>query len=245
MEIDEKVIVSSTGALALSKVPDHLVVVGGGVIGLEMGSVWKRLGAKVTVVEYLDTILGTMDNDVSKQFQRILAEAGHGVQTRLKSHRCRKRPERARKSRSNRSRAAMPQTIEADIVLVATGRRAYTDGLGLEALGVEMERGKVKTDGHWQTNIKGIYAIGDVIDGPMLAHKAEDEGHARRRGSGRAGGPCELQCHSGRGLHPAGSCFRWGNRRRTESCRYQICLGQVSLHGQWPRAGDEARPTGL
>ena len=177
LEIDEKVIVSSTGALELSKVPGHLVVVGGGVIGLEMGSVWKRLGAKVTVVEYLDTILGTMDNDVSKQFQRILAKQGMDFKLGSKVTDVKKSGKGA-KVTFEPVKGGDPETIDADIVLVATGRRAYTDGLGLEALGVEIERGKIRTDGHYQTNVKGIYAIGDVIDGPMLAHKAEDEGHA-------------------------------------------------------------------
>lgn len=177
LEIDEKVIVSSTGALDLSKVPNHLVVVGGGVIGLEMGSVWMRLGAKVTVVEYLDTILGSMDNDVSKQFQRILKKQGMEFKLGSKVTDVRKAGKGA-KVTFEPVKGGEAETLDADIVLVATGRRAYTDGLGLEALGVETERGKVKTDGHWQTNVKGIYAIGDVIDGPMLAHKAEDEGHA-------------------------------------------------------------------
>ena len=177
VKIDEKTIVSSTGALLLSKVPEHLVVVGGGVIGLEMGSVWMRLGAKVTVVEYLDTILGSMDNDVSKQFQRILEKQGMAFKLGSKVTGVEKSKKGAAVT-FEPIKGGDAQSVEADIVLVATGRRPYTDNLGLEALGVEMERGKVKTDGHWQTNIKGIYAIGDVIDGPMLAHKAEDEGSA-------------------------------------------------------------------
>ena len=177
VKIDEKTIVSSTGALLLSKVPEHLVVVGGGVIGLEMGSVWMRLGAKVTVVEYLDTILGSMDNDVSKQFQRILEKQGMAFKLGSKVTGVEKSKKGATVT-FEPVKGGDAQSVEADIVLVATGRRPYTDNLGLEALGVEMERGKVKTDGHWQTNIKGIYAIGDVIDGPMLAHKAEDEGSA-------------------------------------------------------------------
>ncbi len=177
VKIDEKTIISSTGALLLSKIPEHLVVVGGGVIGLEMGSVWMRLGAKVTVVEYLDTILGSMDNDVSKQFQRILEKQGMAFKLGSKVTGVEKSKKGATVT-FEPVKGGDAQTIEADIVLVATGRKPYTDGLGLEALGVEMERGKVKTDAHWQTNIKGIYAIGDVIDGPMLAHKAEDEGSA-------------------------------------------------------------------
>lgn len=177
VDIDEKSIVSSTGALELTKVPKHLVVVGGGVIGLEMGSVWSRLGAKVTVVEFLDKILGPMDGDVSKTFQRMLVKQGFDFKLSSKVT-------GVEKSKNGASVTFEPvkggdaETIEADIVLISTGRRPYTDSLGMEAVGVEVERGKVKTDGHWQTNVKGIYAIGDVTEGPMLAHKAEDEGVA-------------------------------------------------------------------
>lgn len=176
VEIDEKSIVSSTGAIALSSVPKKMIVVGGGVIGLEMGSVWNRLGAEVTVVEYLDTILGGMDNDVSKQFQKILVK--QGMKFNLSS-----KVTAVEKTSKGASVSFEPvaggdtQTLEADIVLVATGRRPYTDNLGLEKAGVEVERGKVKTN-HWKTNVEGIWAIGDVTDGPMLAHKAEDEGVA-------------------------------------------------------------------
>jgi dihydrolipoamide dehydrogenase len=177
VKIDEKTIVSSTGALLLDTVPKHLVVVGGGVIGLEMGSVWMRLGAKVTVVEYLDTILGSMDDDVSKQFQKILTKQGMTFKLGSKVTGVEKSAKGA-KVTFEPVKGGDVESMEADIVLVATGRRPYTDSLGLDALGIEMERGKVKTDAHWQTNIKGIYAIGDVIDGPMLAHKAEDEGSA-------------------------------------------------------------------
>ena len=177
VDIDEKVIVSSTGALSLDKVPAHLVVVGGGVIGLEMGSVWARLGAKVTVVEYLDTILGGMDGEIAKQFQRVLAKQGMEFKLGAKVTGV----EKAKKGATvtfEPVKGGAAETIVADVVLIATGRRPYTDNLGLEEAGVELERGKVKTDGHYQTNVKGIYAIGDVIAGPMLAHKAEDEGIA-------------------------------------------------------------------
>ena len=177
VDIDEKVIVSSTGALSLDKVPAHLVVVGGGVIGLEMGSVWARLGAKVTVVEYLDSILGGMDGEIAKQFQRILAKQGMEFKLGAKVTGV----EKAKKGATvtfEPVKGGAAETIVADVVLIATGRRPYTDNLGLEEAGVELERGKVKTDGHYQTNVKGIYAIGDVIAGPMLAHKAEDEGIA-------------------------------------------------------------------
>lgn len=177
LDIDEKVIVSSTGALELSKVPGHLVVVGGGVIGLEMGSVWKRLGARVTVIEFLDKILGGMDGDVSRNFQRILAKQGFDFKLSSKVTDVRKAGKGA-KVTFEPVKGGEPQTIEADIVLVSTGRRPFTEGLGLEALGIEMERGKVRTDAGWRTSVEGIYAIGDVTDGPMLAHKAEDEGVA-------------------------------------------------------------------
>lgn len=175
---DEKVIISSTGALSLEKVPGHLVVVGGGVIGLELGSVWARLGAKVTVVEYLDTILGGMDGDVAKQFQRMLAKQGFEFKLGSKVTGVAKAKKGAVVT-FEPVKGGAAETIEADVVLVATGRRPYTDGLGLKEAGVEMdERGRVKTDGHLRTNVAGIYAIGDVVAGPMLAHKAEDEGVA-------------------------------------------------------------------
>lgn len=185
---DEKVIVSSTGALALDKVPGHLIVVGGGVIGLELGSVWARLGARVTVIEFLDTILGGMDGEVAKQFQRMLAKQGMafrlgarvtGVSTVKKGAAVTFEP----------VKGGEPETVAADVVLVATGRRPHTDGLGLDKAGVELdERGRVRTDGHYRTTAPGIYAIGDVIAGPMLAHKAEDEGVAAAEIiAGRAG----------------------------------------------------------
>ncbi|WP_027055133.1 dihydrolipoyl dehydrogenase [Mesorhizobium erdmanii] len=178
VDFDEKVIVSSTGALALEKVPGHLVVVGGGVIGLELGSVWARLGAKVTVVEFLDTILGGMDGEVSKQFQRLLAKQGFEFKLGAKVTGVAK----AKKGASvtfEPVKGGAAETIDADVVLISTGRRAYSDSLGLKEAGVEVdERGRVKTDGHLRTNVAGIYAIGDVIAGPMLAHKAEDEGVA-------------------------------------------------------------------
>ncbi|WP_434615059.1 dihydrolipoyl dehydrogenase [Azospirillum sp. B2RO_4] len=175
--IDEKRVVSSTGALSLPEVPKHLVVIGGGVIGLELGSVWGRLGAKVTVVEYLDRVLPTMDNELSKQAQRIFAKQGMDFKLSTKVT-------GASVTETGVTLTVEPaaggeaQTIEADTVLVAIGRRPYTEGLGLEAVGVELERGRVKIDGHFQTNVPGIYAIGDVVDGPMLAHKAEEEGVA-------------------------------------------------------------------
>lgn len=177
VEIDEKQIVSSTGALELSSVPKHLVVIGGGVIGLELGSVWRRLGAKVTVIEFLDRILPTMDGEVSKQFERILKK--QGVEFRLSS-----KVTGAEKSKSGvklsveLAAGGKAETVEADVVLVAIGRRPYTAGLGLERIGVKMDaRGFIETD-HFKTNVEGVWAIGDVIHGPMLAHKAEDDGAA-------------------------------------------------------------------
>ena len=178
VEIDEKVIVSSTGGIALEKVPAKMIVVGGGVIGLELGSVWSRLGAKVTVVEYLDTILGGMDGEVSKQFQRILAKQGMEFNLGAKVTGVVKSGDGA-KVTFEPVKGGKAQTLDADVVLVATGRKPYTAGLGLEESGVALDnRGRVEIDGHYRTNVAGIYAIGDVVKGPMLAHKAEDEGVA-------------------------------------------------------------------
>ncbi|MCO5064345.1 MAG: dihydrolipoyl dehydrogenase [Rhizobiaceae bacterium] len=177
VDIDEKVIVSSTGAISLDKVPEKLVVVGGGVIGLELGSVWSRLGAKVTVVEYLDSILGGMDAEVSKQFQRMLAKQGFEFKLGAKVTGVEKAKKGA-KVTFEPVKGGAAETIDADVVLISTGRRPYTEGLGLEEQDIAMDRGRVKTDGHCRTNVPGIYAIGDVIVGPMLAHKAEDEGIA-------------------------------------------------------------------
>lgn len=176
--IDERQIVSSTGALALPKVPSHLVVVGAGVIGLELGSVWRRLGAEVTVVEFLDTILPGMDVDIRKVMQRSLEK--QGLKFRLAS-----KVTAAKTSKAGVALTVEPkeggkgETLKADVVLVAIGRRPYTEGLGLDRVGVALdERGFVKVDKGFQTSVPGIYAIGDVIGGPMLAHKAEDEGVA-------------------------------------------------------------------
>jgi len=178
VEFDEKVIISSTGALELEKVPGHLVVVGGGVIGLELGSVWARLGSKVTVVEFLDKILGPMDGEVSRQFQRMLEKQGIEFKMGAKVTGVEKSGKGA-KITFEPVKGGDAQTIEADVVLISTGRRPYTDGAGLREAGVAVDdRGRVAIDDHWQTNIPGIYAIGDVVEGAMLAHKAEDEGIA-------------------------------------------------------------------
>ena len=178
VEIDEKVIVSSTGGIALDRVPEKLIVVGGGVIGLELGSVWSRLGAKVTVVEYLDTILGGMDGEVSKQFQRMLAKQGFEFKLGAKVTAVEKSGSGA-KVTFEPVKGGNAETLEADVVLIATGRKPYTEGLGLAEAGVALDnRGRVEIDGQFRTNVEGIYAIGDVVRGPMLAHKAEDEGVA-------------------------------------------------------------------
>ncbi|WP_334175646.1 dihydrolipoyl dehydrogenase [Pseudoxanthobacter sp.] len=176
--IDEKRIVSSTGALALDKVPGKLVVVGGGVIGLELGSVWRRLGAEVTVVEFLDRLLPGMDGEVAKQFQRILAKQGFAFKLSAKVTGIDSTGD-VLKVTTEPAAGGAPDVLDADVVLVAIGRRPYTESLGLEAVGVQLDpRGRIVTDKHYATNVPGIYAIGDVIAGPMLAHKAEDEGMA-------------------------------------------------------------------
>lgn len=178
VEIDEKRIVSSTGALTMEKVPNHLIVVGGGVIGLELGSVWRRLGAKVTVVEFLDSIGGAMDAEVAKQFHRILEK--QGVNFMLGS-----KVTGADSKGKNVTLTVEPagggesSKLEGDVVLVSIGRKPYTDGLGLDKVGVQFDnRGRINVNSHFETNVSGIYAIGDVIAGPMLAHKAEEDGVA-------------------------------------------------------------------
>ncbi len=178
VEVDEKVVVTSTGALELPKVPKHMVVIGAGVIGLELGSVYKRLGADVTVVEYLDVITPGMDGEVQKTFQRILKKQGLNFVMGAAVQKVDATKTKAKVSYTLRKDDS-EHVIDADTVLVATGRKPFTDGLGLDALGVEMSaRGQIKAGKDWQTNVPGLYAIGDVIDGPMLAHKAEDEGMA-------------------------------------------------------------------
>ena len=188
VEVDEKRIVTSTGALELGTVPGHLVVIGGGVIGLELGSVWARLGAKVTVVEFLDTILPTMDREVSRGFERILAKQGFTFRLGTKVTSA-KADDKGVDLTLEPAAGGKAETLRADVVLLAIGRRPYTAGLGLEAAGVALdERGRVKTDAHWATSVPGIYAVGDVIAGPMLAHKAEEEGVAlAERLAGQAG----------------------------------------------------------
>lgn len=178
IDIDEKMVVSSTGALSLSKIPKHMVVIGGGVIGLELGSVWKRLGAEVTVVEFMDRITPEMDGEVSKTFARILKK--QGFKFMLKS-----KVTAVKTTKTSATVIVEPaaggdaKEIKCDSVLVAVGRKPYTEGLGLEQAGIKMtERGQVEIDDHFKTSVDGIYAIGDVVRGAMLAHKAEDEGSA-------------------------------------------------------------------
>ncbi|MGA9866735.1 MAG: dihydrolipoyl dehydrogenase [Acetobacteraceae bacterium] len=188
VEVDERRIVTSTGGLALPAVPKRLVVIGGGYIGLELGSVWRRLGAEVTVIEFLERIVPGMDAEIARAFERILTK--QGIKFRL----------RAKVTGARLTDAGVVLTVEpagggesqeiiADVVLLAIGRRANTAGLNLDAVGVALdERGRVRVDAHWATNVAGIYAIGDVIAGPMLAHKAEDEGVAvAERLAGQAG----------------------------------------------------------
>jgi len=178
IEIDEKRVLSSTGALTLSQVPKKLVVVGAGFIGLELGSVWRRLGAEVTVVEFLDRIAPGLDGEVARQFERILKKQGitfnlghkvSAVESSAKGCKVTVEP----------SKGGEAETLACDVVLVSIGRVPFTAGLGLEELGVKLDnRGRIVTDEHYRTSVEGIYAIGDVIKGPMLAHKAEDEGVA-------------------------------------------------------------------
>jgi dihydrolipoamide dehydrogenase len=176
--IDEKRVVSSTGALTLPEVPKHLLVIGAGVIGLELGSVWRRLGAQVTVVEFMDGVLPGMDGEVRKAAQRLFEK--QGMTFKLSSKVTAIDTSGARlKATVEPAKGGAAETIDADVVLVSTGRVPYTDGLGLKEAGVKLdERGRVVVDHYYATNVPGIWAIGDVIAGPMLAHKAEDEGVA-------------------------------------------------------------------
>jgi dihydrolipoamide dehydrogenase len=178
VKIDEKKIVSSTGALSLNAVPKHMVVIGGGYIGLEMGSVWRRLGSKVTVVEFLDRIVPGMDGEVGKQFHKILEKQGMEFKLGTKVTGA-KSSDKGVELLLEPAKGGDAEKLNADVVLVSIGRRPNTDKLGLDKVGVAMDdRGRVITDDHFKTNVDGIHAIGDVIAGPMLAHKAEEEGVA-------------------------------------------------------------------
>ena len=178
VDVDEKVVVTSTGALELGKIPKSMVVIGAGVIGLELGSVYGRLGTDVTVIEFLDVVTPGMDAEVQKTFQRILKRQGlkfvMGAAVQKVSATKTKAKVTYKLKKNDKE-----ETVDAETVLVATGRKPFTDGLGLDAIGVAMsDRGQIITDAHWKTNLDGVFAIGDAIDGPMLAHKAEDEGMA-------------------------------------------------------------------
>ena len=176
--IDEKRVVSSTGALELDRVPEKMLVVGAGVIGLELGSVWRRLGAEVTVVEFLDRILPGIDSEVGRQSQRLLEKQGMTFKLGMKVTAVDTSGKKL-KAKIEPAKGGAAETVEADVVLVSIGRVPYTEGLGLKEAGVALdERGRVAVDDHFQTNVQGIYAIGDAVRGLMLAHKAEDEGVA-------------------------------------------------------------------
>jgi dihydrolipoamide dehydrogenase len=179
IDLDEKRIVSSTGALDLPAVPKKLLIVGAGIIGLELGSVWRRLGAEVTIVEFLDHILPGIDTEIAKQFHRILQKQGIAVRLSSKVIGVDSSGKVLKVKVEPVAGGGAAETLEADVVLVAIGRVPYTEGLGLEALGVKKDnRGRILVDPHYRTNVDGVQAIGDVIAGPMLAHKAEEEGAA-------------------------------------------------------------------
>ncbi|MEO6014889.1 MAG: dihydrolipoyl dehydrogenase [Devosia sp.] len=179
IDVDEEKIVTSTGALSLGAVPDRLLVIGAGVIGLELGSVWARLGSKVTVVEFLDRILPGMDSEVARQFQRILQKQGIEFRLSTKVKSIDKQDDGTLTARLEPAAGGDMAIVEADVALVAIGRKPFTQGLGLEAAGVAMDsRGRIEVSPHYGTSAENVYAIGDVITGPMLAHKAEDEGIA-------------------------------------------------------------------
>ncbi|MSU89591.1 dihydrolipoyl dehydrogenase [Rhodobacteraceae bacterium 2CG4] len=188
VEVDEERVVTSTGALELKSVPDKMVVIGAGVIGLELGSVYARLGAQVTVFEFLDHVTPGMDGEVQKTFQRMLKKQGLEFVMGAAVQSVEKLKSKLKVTYQSR-KAETETTVDADVVLVATGRKPYTEGLGLENAGVSLtDRGQVKVDAHLSTGVEGIWAIGDVVTGPMLAHKAEDEGMAvAERIAGQAG----------------------------------------------------------
>ncbi|MEO0401189.1 MAG: dihydrolipoyl dehydrogenase [Pseudomonadota bacterium] len=178
VEIDEKVVVTSTGALELGKIPKKMVVIGAGVIGLELGSVYSRLGTDVEVIEFLDAVTPGMDAEVQRQFQKLMTKQGLSFTMGAAVQKVEASKTKAKVTYTLRSDKS-EHVVDADIVLVATGRKPFTDGLGLDKINLALtQRGQIKVDAHWQTNVPGIYAIGDVIEGPMLAHKAEDEGMA-------------------------------------------------------------------
>jgi len=178
VNVDEKTIVTSTGALSLEKVPKHLVVIGGGVIGLEMGSVWLRYGSQVTVIEYLDRIIPGTDTEIAANFKKILEKQGMKFKMSTKVTSAEKKGDNITLT-VEPAKGGKSETIEGDIVLLATGRLPFTDNLGLDKIGLSLNKKKqIETDDHFRTSVSNVFAIGDVIPGPMLAHKAEEEGIA-------------------------------------------------------------------
>ncbi len=240
IEIDEKRVISSTGALTLGKVPGKLLIVGAGIIGLELGSVWRRLGAQITVVEFLDRILPGMDGEVARQFQRMLEKQGMAFKLGSKVTSVDTSGKTLKVSVEPAAGGAA-ETIEADVVLVSIGRVPYTEGLGLKEAGVAVDnRGRVEIDDHFATNVKGIYAIGDVVRGAMLGAQGRGRRHRGRGDSGRPGRPCELRRDPGRGLHLAGSRLRRQDRGRTEGRGHRLQCRQVPVHGERPRQVEPA-----
>ena len=237
IEIDEKRIVSSTGALSLDKVPANLLIIGAGVIGLELGSVWHRLGAKVTVVEFLDRILPGMDGEVAKQFQRILEKQGFafklgakvtGVDTSGKTLKAAVEP----------AAGGAAETLEADVVLVCIGRVPYTEGLGCKEAGIALDnRGRVQIDAHFSTSREG--RLRDRRRGRRSDARAQGRGRRRRlrRNHRRPGRPRELRCYPRRRVYHAGSVVGRQDRRRAEAGGRSLHLGQIPLHRQWPLQG--------
>ena len=238
--IDEQRIVSSTGALTLARVPERLLVVGAGVIGLELGSVWRRLGAEVVVVEFLDRIVPGIDLDVARQFQRLLQKQGISFKLAAKVTGIDASGPRLKAS-VEPVKGGAAETIEADVALIAVGRVPFTAGLGLDTAGVALdERGRVITDAHFATNVPGIYAIGDVIAGPMLAHKAEDEGVAvAELLAGRAGHVNYDVIPNVVYTYPELASV--GKKRGgAEGCGHRLQCRKVSVHGERPRQGQQA-----
>ncbi len=240
VEVDEDRIVTSTGALELEEVPGHLVVIGGGVIGLELGSVWRRLGAKVTVVEYLDRLVPGMDAEIAKTFQRVLAKQGFAFKLSSKVTGAVTGKDGVMLT-IEPAKGGPAEELKADVVLLAIGRRAFTESLGLAEVGVATDpRGRVVTDKHFATTVPGIYAIGDVIAGPMLAHKAEDEGVALAEIlAGQAG-------HVNYGVIP-GIVYTWPEVASVGQTEEELKAGGVSYNiGKFPfTANGRARAMGM
>ena len=235
--IDEKRIVSSTGALALPEVPKRLVVIGAGYIGLELGSVWSRLGSEVTVVEMLDRVAPGLDAEVAKQLQRVLAKQGLAFKLGTKVTSIDSKG-KSLKLTLEPAKGGKAETLDCDVVLVAVGRVPNTQGLGLGDVGVKTDnRGRVIVDDKFATSVPGIYAIGDVIKGPMLAHKAEEEGVALAETSRRPGGARELRGDPERDLYRARGGLGGQDRGGAEGGGHRLQGRQVPLHRQWPRQG--------